>query len=692
MSVYRVASVGKLWGLVIVALVAACSDPAKPIVSVDAGVADAPVSRIPDGAVICDADEDCDDGIDCTDDSCEPLGYCAVRVDNESCSDGVFCNGSEQCDPERGCRPGPRETCNDGDVCTIDSCDEEGATCLHGPRDFDGDGEADWHCAGGTDCDDSDPDRGATLAEICVDSVDNDCDGFTDESECGAPRYDDCDDPLDVSAGGVFTLDTVGFGADYASSCGSTGWSDAVFAFTLAEAKSVLITTSGGFASIALSLRTECTNRTSEITCDQSYPSTLRVRQLVAGTYYVLVQNQFDDEVDVDVTFGDPLGPIANEACEGATLLEPGVTLATNIVDATDDAATSCGGVGLSDLLFAFTVPGPERSNVDVTVNSDSESYRELTVAAASTCGDALTELRCSQGQRNRLRLYDLEPGTYYVTVEADEGFEPDFTIRADFSTGTPPPAGDTCSTALPIAMGEPILGSLDGFQDDAETSCGFDYADTVYALVLEGPADVLVEVDSSTYLSVALQTECGVRDTELRCVSGTMNSPRFRALGPGTYYLVIESSRAAAFSLVVALEPASDITTVSGNDVCSTAYEVPETGGVFTGSMGPLLPDLRTSMCGFMASGKDCAFRLELSTTKVVRASTEGSSFDTVLHLHTTSCASGLETACDDDSGDGNTSVLERTLAPGTYFFIVDAYSSSVTTDYIFELSVTDP
>ena len=46
-------------------------------------------------------------------------------ADNSRCSDGVFCNGVEVCDPGMGCRPGSPLRCDDDSVCTIDSCDED---------------------------------------------------------------------------------------------------------------------------------------------------------------------------------------------------------------------------------------------------------------------------------------------------------------------------------------------------------------------------------------------------------------------------------------------------------------------------------------------------------------------------------------------------------------------------------------
>ncbi|HMI90533.1 MAG TPA: hypothetical protein VK509_04175, partial [Polyangiales bacterium] len=85
---------------------------------------------LPDGAVDCREDSECDDGVACTRDACDPLGYCEHGTDSAQCSDGVFCNGAELCDPTEGCVPSLPLRCDDGDLCTVDDCDEEQKRCV----------------------------------------------------------------------------------------------------------------------------------------------------------------------------------------------------------------------------------------------------------------------------------------------------------------------------------------------------------------------------------------------------------------------------------------------------------------------------------------------------------------------------------------------------------------------------------
>jgi slime mold repeat-containing protein len=101
----------------------------------------------------------CDDGLFCTDDSCDPATGCThtahVCNDNNLCttdtcnedantcdftavvcaSDGNLCNGPETCDPKTGgCVSGPPLNCDDSLFCTDDSCVPE-TGCAHTTHD-----------------------------------------------------------------------------------------------------------------------------------------------------------------------------------------------------------------------------------------------------------------------------------------------------------------------------------------------------------------------------------------------------------------------------------------------------------------------------------------------------------------------------------------------------------------------------
>jgi hypothetical protein len=74
----------------------------------------------------------CDDSIPCTTDSCnETTDQCDHAADNSKCSNGVYCDGAEVCNPAAGCQAGIPVNCpdTDGIACTVEACDEPTHTC-----------------------------------------------------------------------------------------------------------------------------------------------------------------------------------------------------------------------------------------------------------------------------------------------------------------------------------------------------------------------------------------------------------------------------------------------------------------------------------------------------------------------------------------------------------------------------------
>ena len=86
-----------------------------------------------DGAETCDVALDCqagtpvpvDDGIGCTDDSCDEVADAVVNEANDGLCDNLqFCDGAETCDVALDCQAGTPVPVDDGIGCTDDSCDE----------------------------------------------------------------------------------------------------------------------------------------------------------------------------------------------------------------------------------------------------------------------------------------------------------------------------------------------------------------------------------------------------------------------------------------------------------------------------------------------------------------------------------------------------------------------------------------
>lgn len=103
----------------------------------------------------------CNDGIFCTLDSCnENLDSCVHVPLNSRCNNWTFCDGEEWCDAQLGCREGTPPDCDDGDDCTVDSCDPALDECVSTPSDDACDDGL--FCNGVESCD---PDTGCAAGE-----------------------------------------------------------------------------------------------------------------------------------------------------------------------------------------------------------------------------------------------------------------------------------------------------------------------------------------------------------------------------------------------------------------------------------------------------------------------------------------------------------------------------------------------
>jgi hypothetical protein len=693
---------GCVWLGAAMAVSIGCGDDVVTVdASPDAGVAsdamvDAPPDApepIPDGATLCDSDSDCVDDIDCTLDICDERGFCRNPAQTSRCDDGVFCNGVEQCDIGMGgCVPGPPRSCSDNDVCTIDGCNEAMQVCTHEPRDFDEDGEADFRCEGGTDCDDFDPTRGSMVAEVCGDSIDNDCDMMVDELDCGRPQHDSCSDPLDVSGGGSFVLNNEGAVGDYALTCGGAGRRDVVLRLELEEPQDLSVTADG--ASVTwVGVRESCEDQATELECSSGIPTRVRARALEPGVYFIIIADAGAGEIGVEVELSDPVPPPENETCETALDVSEGGRFEGTFVDVDDDLTTACGGTAAPELVYSFTLEEPQ----DVVLSANADTGDDLDISIRNTCGDETSSLRCIRGSPAATRLYSLEAGTYFFIVEGPSFREVDFALDVSFLPPSEAPEGDTCQGAIPLTLGELASGSLSDKQDDIPVDCGFFYRDAVYRFTIEERSDVTIELDGGgTFMNFSLRQACADPATELRCTSGRPALTSLVYLEPGSYDVIVEAPQGTGFSLQVDATPSTEepVDVSNENEGCGTAWPVPADGGLFRGATEAMAGDLETrDTCGSMAAAADAVFELELTEDRRVVATTAGSEFDTVLHLHQGTCTSAMELFCDDDGGpDGRTSRVAEVLAPGTWFIVVDGWGSSQSGAYTLDIDVSAP
>ena len=142
----------------------------------------------------------CDDGFDCTVDTCDDNGDCQHDAKDFLCADDDQCNGVETCDLQDGCQAGAPLECDDGDVCTGEESCNAAAGCVSGPSLECDDG---LPCNGDETCD---PQTGCAAgrapAGCCDGQADcdngNPCDGVetcnSDNKTCQTGTPMTCDD------------------------------------------------------------------------------------------------------------------------------------------------------------------------------------------------------------------------------------------------------------------------------------------------------------------------------------------------------------------------------------------------------------------------------------------------------------------------------------------------------------------
>jgi hypothetical protein len=112
----------------------------------------------------------CSDGVDCTLDTCDPVSNACQHVPSAAlCNDGLFCNGTETCDAQLGCVPGLAPSCDDGVDCTADSCSAAANGCVHAPQS--------GACDDGLPCNGVETCSAAAVGTGCVPGVPVACEG-----------------------------------------------------------------------------------------------------------------------------------------------------------------------------------------------------------------------------------------------------------------------------------------------------------------------------------------------------------------------------------------------------------------------------------------------------------------------------------------------------------------------------------
>lgn len=387
-------------------------------------------------------------------------------------------------------------------------------------------------------------------------------------------------------------------------------------------------------------------------------------------------RNRRDDNCDGARDYNDLTCTPTNGTCDDAEVIPgPGTySGATRTLSA--DATLSCKDTG-PDAYFRFTLD----EMMDVQVTASGGSGTAVAIRSASAC-ETGPDIRCNNFTPATMLQRSLAAGDYIIIVKQTTGGTFDLNVRFEPPTMIPPV--DLCNAGTEeITAGGTYTGMFVEVEDDYDMSCNSQpRRDAVYKLVLTETKDVVIRGTTTgsgfTSSYVSLVSDCDDPDTTVQCRSGSPTAEvRRRELAPGTYFVIIESSRtdSSMWSLDVEI---TDPTPRDPGDACSTALDI--TAGPQSATIGSIAEIDAGASCGSTSSfARDLIFYFTLTELRDVDLTVSSPSiFSTAVAVSTECGVAGSEIRC--RSGSISEMQTFRSLPPGTYYVVAHTTSSSGT------------
>ncbi len=388
----------------------------------------------------------------------------------------------------------------------------------------------------------------------------------------------------------------------------------------------------------------------------------------------------------------------ANDMCANASAVIDG-TYSGSTALATADGTASCGSSdGTPDVWYKVT---PEADGT-MRLSTCGSSY-DAVVSVYSSCGGA--ELACNDtcggtpcgGPDACLEVQVSEGETYFIRVGGANGATGGYKLNVQLPSGI---TNDYCTDAIPITDGT-YTGTTVGTTQDGSSSCGSASSpDVWYVYTAAKSGELTADMCGTEYDgTLSMHSACpgdaanelsgGCDDDEPGCGFGPLpnSEPKVTVLVSAgqTVYLRLFAWAGATgnYQLNVHL---TEIQPPPANDTCGSA--TPIGNGTFTGSTAWASND-GDAACGNSGTAADVWYSYTATCDGVLSADTCGSTYNTVLSVHS-ACpgTAGNTLACNDNCGDASTSCRQVPVSSGQTYIIRVSGSGAANGDFTLHTS----
>jgi len=456
------------------------------------------------------------------------------------------------------------------------------------------------------------------------------------------------------------------------------------YEFTVSTNSEVTWTVTGEGPTLASIVDSGCTGLDSA-TADPCNPAVVTLL-LPPGTYYGFVATSVFTGVTCGAEYEATLSITEVTLTCADFLVDLGDAGACPLVATgnTEGAFDFCGNAS-GDAYFSFNVTTAATYTISLcgggtTYNSYLRLYDDI------CCGNQITYNDDYCGVQSQISPV-LAVGTYYVQIEGYGSDEGDYRLSISNEAGNPCMAG---VVDLGTAMCDGVALTATGSTSGATDHCGNASGDAFYKFTAGEAGDYTISLCGSafdTYLRVYGDACCCNQiyyndDNYGACGPGNNSELTDIPLVPGTYYVHVEGYGSNEGDYALSVSCPAGVLCV-GPDTCDVAEPI-TLGYLHSGSTENCVNDYDPGAggcTGFNAQGPDHVYELVVADD-VKYDITMTMTWDGSLYV-VTDCADVAGTCVAGSDSSPSEEILSICLTAGTYYVIVDGFSSTSRGDY---------